>query len=38
MIQETIAWMTAQNVWAQPIVNFLVAVACLKYIIFDWGR
>jgi hypothetical protein len=34
MIQEILAWMTAQNVWAEPIVNFLLAVACIKYILF----
>ena len=36
ILQEAFTWMSTQNYWAQPIVNFLIAVACIKYIIFDW--
>ena len=35
-LHAVLDWMTAQNIWAEPIVNFLIAVACIKYIIFGW--
>ena len=33
-LQMAFTWMIAQNWWAEPIMNFLIVVACLKYIIF----
>jgi len=31
-------WIIAQNYWVNPIMNFLIVIACLKYIIFGWGK
>ncbi len=36
VLTEVATWMAAQNVWAEPIVNFLIAIACIKYILFGW--
>ena len=33
MITEMVDWMTRQAVWAEPIMYFLVCIACIKYII-----
>ena len=36
LITEILAWITAQNYWADPILNVVVAIACIKYILFGW--
>lgn len=29
-------WIINQQVWAEPCFYSLVAIACIKYIVFDW--
>ncbi len=36
MIAETLAWISSQSYWVEPIVNFLIVIACIKYILFGW--
>ena len=36
MITEILAWITAQNYWAEPILNVVIAIACIKYILFTY--
>ena len=31
MIPEILSWIQTQNAWAEPIVNVLIAFACIKY-------
>jgi len=36
MISEILAWLTAQNYWADPIFKVVLTMAAIKYILFSW--